>query len=279
MNPRTWRVRPDQNGSTLQDFLAAAMSLSRNRAKSLIDRRLVFVNGKRVWMARHLLEPGDTVEGPDEAPAGAPVEPPRLPVLFQDSHFVIVDKPAGLLSNGPASAESALRLQRDAPELKAAHRLDRDTSGCLLLARDAAAFEAILEVFRAGRILKLYHAIAAGRLEGTQRTIDRPIDHEPAVTHLNVLSANDLASHLRLKIETGRTHQIRLHLLQLGHPLLGERAYGQRLVLPPEIRHVDRQMLHAAAIQFESPFTHQPIRVEAPIPPDFKAWLRRLHLR
>lgn len=281
MKTRAWRVRPDQEGTTLQDFLAGALQLSRNRAKSMIDRRLVFINSKRVWMARHELRPGDTVEAPDEAPVSRPVDvaPPTLRVLFQDDHYLVIDKPAGLLANGADSAESVLRAQLGAPALRAAHRLDRDTSGCLLFARDPQAFETLVEAFRNARILKLYHALAAGRIEGRQRTIDRTIDREPAMTHLKVLSANDLASHVRLKIDTGRTHQIRLHLLQIGHPLLGERNYGQRLVLPPDIRHVERQMLHAAAIQFESPLTREVIRAESPLPADFSGWLRRLHLK
>ncbi len=278
MRTREWRVGQEQAGATLQDFLAGAMGLSRNRAKAVIDQRLVFINGRRVWMARHILKRGDTVEGPDSGPAPA-APPPPLRILFQDADFVIVNKPAGLTANGPDSAETLLRVQLEAPGLRAAHRLDRDTSGCLLCARHGKAFDALVEVFRAGRVLKLYHAIVAGRIPEAQRTIDRPIDNEPAVTHVRLLDATDLASHVRLKIDTGRTHQIRLHMLRIGHPILGEQTYGQRVVLPPELRPVERQMLHAAAIQFESPLTKKAIRAEAPLPPDFTAWLRRLRLK
>ena len=94
-----------------------------------------------------------------------------------------------------------------------------------------------------------------------------------------MLDANDTASHVRLKIDTGRTHQIRIHMLGIGHPILGERNYGQRHVLPPEVRHVERQMLHAAAIQFVSPRTKKTIRGESPLPADFTAWLKRLRLK
>lgn len=279
MRTRTWRVDAGQTDRTLQDFLADALGLSRNRAKAMIDARQVFINGRRVWMARHTLKRGDTVEAPGEAPGAPQRETPALHVLFRDDDCVVIDKPAGMLANGPDSAETILRSQLEMPDLRAAHRLDRDTSGCLLCARHAKAFDALVEVFRAGRVLKLYHALAVGRVDPSIRTIDRPIDNQPAVTHLKVLDTSDLASHLRLKIDTGRTHQIRLHLLQLGHPLLGERAYGQRHVLPPELRHVERQMLHAAAIQFESPLTRAAIRAEARLPADFNSWLRRLRLR
>jgi 23S rRNA pseudouridine1911/1915/1917 synthase len=277
MKTREWRVARDQAGVTLQDFLAHAMGLSRNRAKALIDQRQVFINGRRVWMARHTLKPNDVVEGPASAPPATPASAP-MNVLLDDEHYVIVDKPAGRLANGPDSAETALRDQLQAPGLRAAHRLDRDTSGCLLLARDDQAFDAVVEEFKAGKVLKVYHALVAGRVSEAHRTINRPLDNEPAVTHLQVLDSNDLASHLRLKIDTGRTHQIRLHMLRIGHPLLGERNYGQRLVPPPEVRHVERQMLHAAAIQFESPLSKRVLRAEAPLPADFERWLKILRL-
>jgi 23S rRNA pseudouridine1911/1915/1917 synthase len=277
MKTREWRVAREQAGVTLQDFLARAMGLSRNRAKMLIDQRQIFINSRRVWMARHTLKTGDVVEGPESAPSTAPRSAP-LNVLVQDDHYVIVDKLAGLLAEGPGSAETALRDQLQAPELRAAHRLDRDTSGCLLFARNTDAFDAIVEVFKAGKVLKVYHALVAGRVSEAHRTINRPLDNQPAVTHLQVLDANDQASHLRLKIETGRTHQVRLHMLRIGHPLLGERNYGQRLVLPQELRHVERQMLHAAALQFESPLSKRTIRAEAPLPPDFERWLKMLRL-
>ncbi len=277
MKTREWRVTHEQAGVTLQDFLAHAMGLSRNRAKAIIDQRQVFINGRRIWMARHTLKPNDRVEGPGSAPATAPASAP-LRVLFQDEHYVIIDKPAGLLADGPDSAETTLREQLQAPELRAAHRIDRDTSGCLLFARNAEAFDAVVEAFKAGTVLKVYHALVAGRVSDAHRTIDRPLDNQPAVTHLQVLDANEQASHLRLKIDTGRTHQIRLHMLRIGHPLLGERTYGQRLVLPPDVRHVERQMLHAAALQFESPQTKRTLRAEAPLPSDFERWLKILRL-
>lgn len=277
MKPREWRVAREQTGMTLQDFLSHAMGLSRNRAKALIDQRQVFINGRRIWMARHLLKLNDVVEGPASVPT-TPVASAPLRVLLDDEHYIVVDKPAGLLAEGPDSAESALRDQLKTPTLQAAHRLDRDTSGCLLLARHAQAFDAIVEVFRAGKVLKVYHALVIGHVSDAHRTIDRPLDNQPAVTHLKVLDANDQASHIQLKLDTGRTHQVRLHMLRIGHPLLGERNYGQRMVLPPALRHVERQMLHAAAIQFESPLAKRTLRAESPLPPDFERWMKILRL-
>lgn len=278
MKTRQWRVNDDQAGSTLQDFLSKALGVSRNRAKSLLDQRQVFINGRRVWMARHTVQRGDTIESPADAPTAAG-ETPVLRVLVNDPDFVVIDKPAGLAANGPDSAETLLRDQLAAPDLRAAHRLDRDTSGCLLCARHAKAFDDLVDVFRAGRVMKLYHALVVGKIKERDRTIERPIEAAPATTHLHVLDANDTASHVRLKIDTGRTHQIRIHMLGIGHPILGERNYGQRHVLPPEVRHVERQMLHAQAIQFESPRTKKTVRGESPLPADFTAWLKQLRLK
>jgi 23S rRNA pseudouridine1911/1915/1917 synthase len=157
--------------------------------------------------------------------------------------------------------------------------LDRDTSGCLLLAKRQDAFDRAVELFRQHKILKLYEAITAGFMRGPEQTINVPLEGEPAVTHVRVLNSTPLASHLRVRIDTGRTHQIRKHLDGIGHPVLGDKAYGTRRALPPECRHVQRHMLHAATLQFESPFDGKTIRVSAPLPADFVGCLKQLKLR
>jgi 23S rRNA pseudouridine1911/1915/1917 synthase len=136
-----------------------------------------------------------------------------------------------------------------------------------------------VELFKHHRILKLYQAIVTGYLRGPEQTIDRPLDNEPAITHLQVIDSSPLASHLKVRIDTGRTHQIRKHLESIGHPVLGDKAYGTRKVLPGELRHVGRQMLHAATLQFESPFDGTKIRVAAPLPGDFEDCLKKLRLK
>jgi 23S rRNA pseudouridine1911/1915/1917 synthase len=277
MSGRQIQVKPDQAGKTLQDFLAQGLKLSRNRAKALIDARKVFVNGHRVWMARHTLRRGDGVEVAVEAAVtAAPAAAPAF--LYQDDDYGVVNKPAGRLSNGPESVEADLRTATGIPTLRAVHRLDRDTSGCLLMAKHPEAFDRAVELFRGRQILKIYHAIVAGRLQAPERTIEAPVEGERAVTHLQVLDAGREASHLKVKIETGRTHQIRRHLMTIGHPVLGDPAYGTGHVLPDLFRKVPRQLLHAACLQFVSPVSGKKVRVEAPLPADFKTWLRRLGL-
>lgn len=276
MTPRRFTVAKDQAGRTLQDFLSTALGVSRNRAKALIDERLVFVNTRRIWMARHELRRGDRIEVLQDSSRATPAN--ASSVLFQDSDYIVADKPAGRLSNGDGSMEEELRNALALPELSAVHRLDRDTTGCLLFARRQDGFDKAVELFRNRRVLKLYHAIAAGRVPPATKTIETPVDGEAAATSLQILDSNRLASHLKLKIETGRTHQIRKHLESIGHPVLGDRAYGNWHKLAAELRVVPRQMLHAACIQFESPFSGAVIRAESPLPADFRACLRNLRL-
>lgn len=277
MRMRQMNITARQDGACLQDIVADTLSISRGKAKDLIDTRQVFVNRRRVWMARHTLRAGDVLEFPLAPPAATQAR--STAVLFQDTDYVVADKPAGRLANGADSAESELRRSLDLATLLAVHRLDRDTSGCLLLAKRQDAFDRAIPLFRHRQILKLYETIVAGPIRGPEQTISTPIDGEPAMTHVRVLDSNAAASHLRVKIDTGRTHQIRKHLDSIGHPVLGDKAYGTGRDLPAECRHVPRQMLHAAALQFESPFTGKTIRVNAPLPGDFAACLRALRLR
>lgn len=278
MKPTEWKVNAKEAGETLQSFLSLKLGISRNRAKALLDQRLVFVNGRRVWMTHHALRKDDRVSATISIPT-APDTPPSIPILFEDNDYLIVNKPAGLLAAGGDSAETLLRQQLNAPELVSVHRLDRDTSGCLWIARTTGAFDAAVELFQDHSLLKLYHAIVLGHVSPPEQTIKTPIDGQPAVTHFKVLDANDQASHLLVKIETGRTHQIRKHLSQAGHTLLGDRTYGTRTALPSSIQSIPRQMLHATTLEFIQPLSKVRVRVTAPLPADFRRVLLRMRLR
>jgi 23S rRNA pseudouridine1911/1915/1917 synthase len=274
MARREFIVGTDKKGHTLQSFLAVRIGLSRNRAKELIDQRGTFVNGRRVWMAHHALQRGDRVEINIADSAAVP----SPSVLLEDDSLLIVDKPAGILANGADSVETMLQTARPAVRIQSVHRLDRDTTGCLLLAKSPAVFDAMVAIFRDGQVKKMYHVLVAGRLPQTNTTIREPIDNQPAVTHFRVLDTNNQASHLMVRIETGRTHQIRKHMAAMQHPVLGDKSYNGRGSLVPLMRGVPRQMLHAYAIEFAHPVTHAIIRVEAPLPRDFKQWMGRLRL-
>jgi RluA family pseudouridine synthase len=279
MQPQRHQVRPEQAGMPLQDFLARQLNLSRNKAKDILDQRMAFVNGRRIWMTKHTLARGDVVEVIVPGVPSKRKTPPTPIILFQDNDYLVVNKAPGRLSNGPDSLEADLRAMLNQPNLQAVHRLDRDTSGCILIARSKDAFDKAVELFKGQKISKVYHALAAGQIKERERQIEYALEGEPAITHLHCVASNPGVSHLKVKIETGRTHQIRKHLAYIGHPVLGDRTYASRGAIPEEFRTIERQMLHAASLTFTSPISGQKIRTEAPLPRDFISWLKRLGLR
>jgi 23S rRNA pseudouridine1911/1915/1917 synthase len=228
-------------------------------------------------MARHALKPGDTVEVTGGA-GSRRRSGDKIDVLHEDPDFLVVDKPAGMLSNGPNSVEERVRNERGEGSLAVAHRLDRDTTGCLLVARNPAAFEDAVRLFRERRVRKTYHAIAAGRVVPPVREISEPVRGRPATTRVRTLDANSSATHLTVRMRTGRTHQIRKHLASIRNPVIGDRHYGTGGRMSPKQMAVGRQMLHASALEFEHPRTGKRIRVKAPLSRDFRRCLKAFRL-
>jgi RluA family pseudouridine synthase len=268
-------VGRDEDAMPLVDFLAGHLALSRTRARARLDARWVFVNDRRTWMARHRLRAGDRVE---VRPGPAPAAEGEVRVLHRDEQVLVCDKPPGLLSVGTDSLEERLRRQLGRPPLVAVHRLDRDTSGCLLLAADAGVKAALVDAFRRREVEKTYRAIVSGRLAREQTRIARSLEGRSALTEVRVLGAVPRASYLAVRLATGRTHQIRKHLAGIRHPVLGDRQYFTAPLRDAQLREVPRQMLHAFAIAFAHPVTGERLRVKAPLPADFQATLRRLNL-
>ena len=222
------------------------------------------------------------------APANAPLayRPPPdagLVIVHVDDDLLIVDKPAGLLSvpgRGPERRDSlATRVQQRYPEALIVHRLDMGTSGLLVMARSAAIHSALSRLFATRQVAKRYVAIAAGQLPAAEMTIDLPLladwpnrprqmvdrkSGKPSLTRLRVL-AYDMASdtsRLELSPETGRSHQLRVHLQAIGHPILGDEFYA-----PPEaFARATRLLLHATLLAFRHPSTATMLRVEGPAP-------------
>lgn len=277
----------------LQDFLAVKFALSRRTAKAMIDGRSVWVNRKCVWIARYELHTGDVVEVPRQVVDGAikqgstaasglraaegPGESKRhVRVLWQDESYLICDKPSGLVScDDPKSVESILRVQEKVPTLEAVHRLDRDTTGCLMFAKRHAALEAAVELFKTHRVSKIYHAIVAGSFKFVHQIVDTPLDGQSACSKITRESAGADASFLRVKIETGRTNQIRRHLSSIRFPIIGDRVFGLKNARDPRLMRVPRQMLHASTLVLPHPLSaHDEIKVHSPLPADFRATLK-----
>ena len=268
-----------RNGTPLLDHLADCLPLSRRAAKTLLDDRLVFVNGRRIWMAKHLLQTRDAVELLPDAVAAQQAKATPVRLLLDDPKFLVANKPPRLLTVGDKSLEVRLRDQLGLPALRAVHRLDKDTSGCVLFAKDEETRRALVSQFEEGRVRKLYHALVAGNLPEPQMDVRVPVDHLPAVSHMRQVSAQTKpprCAHVVVAIETGRTHQIRLHLRHVGDPVLGDRQHFTPLSAAfPE---VPRQMLHAAELRFAHPASGQPVCAASPLPRDFRDWMRLLRL-
>ncbi len=277
MKTRTFQVRTKKRAErvALVDFLAQQLGLSKKKTKSLIDSRCVFVNAKRTWMAKHTLQFGDTVEvhAPDHAP-----EKRRFKVLYKDAHYLVVDKPAGVVTNGPPESLEAL-LRKDSKDKeypKAVHRLDTGTSGCILLAKHALAAENILPLFRKHEVRKVYRAIVLGQVRQQSNRIETPIAGKTAKTEFQVLKTTKVASLLKVRIATGRTHQIRIHMSSIGHPVAGDRTYAPSKLPDEALRNIPRQMLHAETLTFPCPFTGKEIACKAALPKDFKTCQKAL---
>jgi len=287
-------VRHEQAGTRLDQFLAAATPLSRRRARLLIADGAVRRNGEVVRVQGKALAVGDVLELPAAELRGfATWEPPPIDVLFDDGWLLAVNKPAGVLSQpaeGPRS-EGELAMDEWAllrlawregrpPFLRLAHRLDRNTTGVLLFARRPAATAPLAKAWREGRVERCYLALVEGEPAWESREVEAPIARaaggawrfevsprgEPAATSVRLRRAAEGVALVECFLRTGRTHQARVHLAHLGHPVVGDRLYGARVEAP-------RPLLHAAWLVLPHPRDGAPTRIEAPVPADLASRL------
>jgi 23S rRNA pseudouridine1911/1915/1917 synthase len=286
------RVGPEDAGERLDVFLAAHAG-SRTAAQRLIEGGAVLVDGQP-RAKRHAVAPGEVVsvgELPEEREPEAPPAP--YEIAYEDEHLLVVDKPAGVVVHPGAGHRTGTLVQAlegrvaggDDPERPGVvHRLDRDTSGLLVLARADDVHAALQRALRERRITREYLALVEGRPAARRGTIDAPLgrdrrvrtrmstdtdDARAAITHFEAIENLPGATLLRVRLETGRTHQIRAHLLAIGHPVLGDPEYGRGRTLPG----LRRQFLHAGRLAFDHPVTGEAIDVESPLPDDLKAAL------
>ncbi|MFO7870059.1 MAG: RluA family pseudouridine synthase [Kiritimatiellia bacterium] len=271
-------LRADNN-TTLLSFLSGKLGISRSKAKKLLDNKTVFVNRRRTWMAQHRLQAGDTVEfqadGRGERFSGTK----KAKILYEDADCLVINKPPGRLSTGRNSIEAVSGAGPGNKDIQAVHRLDRDTSGCLLLAKHSRAARFLTGLFRKQRVRKEYRAIARGRLTARNRPITAPVRGKPALSRVTTVSAAGGATLVMVTAVTGRTHQVRKHLASIGHPVIGDKYYGARLPQSEKTLRVTRQMLDACLLEFVPPGKGKPVTVKAPMPDDFRQCLKKYGLR
>jgi 23S rRNA pseudouridine1911/1915/1917 synthase len=284
-------VPREDAGRRLDQVLAAGVpGLSRRKARVVLDIGGVFVDGVRTKVAGRLMRPGQeivvhlggaldraTKETGQAARARDEARLPPFRIVHQDDDLVVVDKPAGLLTAPtPESDRQNLaralgdRLGRPAHVV---HRLDLETSGLLVFALTDEANRALAERFRVHDMERVYLAVLRGTFAAGEETVTvtEPVAGRHAVTHLSVVERFPSATLVHCRLETGRTHQIRLHARHLGHPVLGDRRYGEPTPGDPP-----RMALHATVLGFLHPRTGEALRFESPWPEDLAAWLAAL---
>jgi 23S rRNA pseudouridine1911/1915/1917 synthase len=295
-------IPPECAGRRLDQVMAELLpEYSRTRLKDWIDEGKVLVDGAA-------LKPRDKVVGGEAVQVEATLEPETLvsgeaidlDIVHQDQHVLVLNKPAGLVVH-PGAGNHAGTLQNALlhfepglavlPRAGIVHRLDKDTSGLMVVARTVEAHTALVRQIEAREVEREYQAVCVGVMTAGG-TVDAPIDRHrldrlrmavrqggrEAVTHYRVVTRFRGHTHVWLKLETGRTHQIRVHMAHIRYPLVGDAVYGGRLLLPKgaspevveELRSFRRQALHAARLAFAHPVSGKPIDVAAALPADMQ---------
>ena len=296
------RLTADQNGERLDAFLSRqGDNLSRSAAQKLIEAGAVRLNGK-LPKKNDRLNLGDTVEYTIPEPKEVDITPKDIPleIVYEDEDVAVINKPKGLVVHPAAGHQDdtlvngLLYAMGDSlsginGELRPGivHRIDKDTSGLLAIAKNDLAHTVLASQLKDHSMARTYEAIVCGSFREDSGTVDAPIGRHPtdrkkmcvtqrnskaAVTHWEVVERFRGYTHIRCRLETGRTHQIRVHMAYIGHPILGDMVYGHK---KPELGQ-SSQCLHAGALCFRHPRDGRPILVFAPLPDYFQQVLEKL---
>jgi len=298
MSQKQWLeyvVAEEDAGLTVEQIVREKLSVSGRMLQRLTRSKGIQLNRKQPYLKRQV-KPGDrvAVRVADPKPQRADVQAAVIPldILYEDDHLVIVNKPAGMMVHpvGPGQTDTLVDAltahfqQKGEPaSVHAVHRLDKQTSGAVLLAKSSYGHQLADRLLREGAIHREYLAIATGRIEQERGTISAPIGRDPrhstkrmvtergdhAVTHFEVADRSERSTLVRIRLETGRTHQIRVHFQHIGHPLAGDTLYGG------EKMGFSRQALHAGTLSFPHPLNGEQIVAEAPLPEDMRTFMAR----
>jgi 23S rRNA pseudouridine1911/1915/1917 synthase len=313
LTTETLSVGPGE-ADRLDRFVSERLELSRTRVQALIADGRILVDGRPARKSERVEEGSSVaVEMPAPETVEIPAEDIPLTIVFEDAHLLVVDKVAGMVVHpapGHRTGTLVNALLHHVRDLSGVggrmrpgivHRLDRDTSGLLVVAKDDQAHHGLADALRARRVKRLYRAAVWGHLAESPVTVDAPIGRDPrdrkrqavveegrrAVTHARVKERWLRAELLDVALQTGRTHQIRVHMAHLGHPVVADPVYGvgwERGLGGPDrswvrdlSRRTPRQFLHAAELVFDHPLTGARMRFRSPLPPDLEAaaaWAR-----
>ena len=295
-------LRADRAGERADQLIARlAPGLARSAAQRLLEEGAVTRNGQPVKKNYKAAE-GDVlaVALPDPEPAEAVPQDIPLDVVYEDDDVIVVNKPVGLVVHPAAGHPDGTLVNallyhcgkslsgiNGALRPGIVHRIDRDTSGLIIAAKNDAAHQALAAQLADHSLYREYEAVCVGVLREDAGTVDAPIGRNPAdrkkmavdrksgrpaVTHWSVLARYPGHTHIRCRLETGRTHQIRVHLASMGHPLLGDTVYGAKRPVPG----LAGQCLHARRLSFVHPRTGERLTLECPLPPWFEEVLTKL---
>lgn len=298
---RTLTIDASQAGDRLDRVLAGAWpDLSRSRLKQLIEAGNVTSGAKALGDPAAKVKTGQTValEIPPAIPAVPEGQDIPLPIVYEDEHLIVIDKPAGLVvhpaaGNRDGTLVNAL-IAHCGPSLRGiggelrpgiVHRIDKDTTGLMVAAKSEKAHTSLGKQFAAHAIERVYRALVWGVPRERAGTVDAAIGRsplnrqkmavlrvggKPARTHYKVIETfGATAALIECRLETGRTHQIRVHMAHIGHPLVGDPVYGRPRTIPGLTLGLSRQALHAAVLGFQHPTTHKTLRFESALPKDF----------
>lgn len=298
---RQLTIPPEAEGERADRFLAEALSITRAAAQKWLEQGQVTVNGRALSKSARLSQNTTVVVViPELQPCEAQPQEIPLDIVYEDADLLVVNKPKGMVVHPAAGNPDGTlvnALLAHCPEGLSGingvmrpgivHRIDKDTSGLLIVAKNDRAHQGLAEQIKEHSFTRVYEAVVVGHLRETQGTVNAPIGRHPvhrkkmavternskhAVTHYTVLEEFPGYSYVRLQLETGRTHQIRVHMAYLGHPVSGDTVYGGAKQ-PPELQ---GQCLHARCIGFVHPVSGEYLEFDSGLPPYFETYLTKL---
>ena len=300
MTTITQTTPPTAEGQRLDKYLPQVLELTRSAVQSLLDDGRVTIGGKPVGK-NYRLHGGEelVITLPDPVPLELQPENIPLDIVYEDAHLLVVNKPKGIVVHPAAGNHSGTLVNALLYHCKGSlsgingvqrpgivHRIDKDTSGLLIVAKTDRAHQGLAEQIKAHSFTRIYEAVACGHFKTSSGTVNAPIGRHPvhrkkmavvaggreAITHYEVLAEYPGYSHMRLRLETGRTHQIRVHMAHMGHPLAGDTVYGS----PTANKQLSGQCLHARVIGFRHPITDEYMEFTGELPLYFQQFLQEI---